>query len=49
MLEQSNPPKVKSIYDIETDNDFEKNDYYLMLYLLMNLNLVSTTLVHWTR
>jgi len=24
MLEQSNPPKIKSIYDIETDNDFEK-------------------------
>jgi len=24
MLEQSNPPKMKSIYDIETDNDFEK-------------------------
>jgi len=24
MLEHSNPPKAKSIYDIETDNDFEK-------------------------
>jgi len=24
MLEKSNPPKMKSIYDIETDNDFEK-------------------------